>query len=354
MDVEAGNTIPQCDILGMGNPLLDISSTVDSSFVSKYKLKMGNAVLAEKEHMPMYQELQKMSTVEYIPGGATLNSIRMAQWAGLRPGATAYLGCIGNDSEGKRMQDQLQSEGVHGEFRIDPDEKTGTCAVCIVDNERSLVANLAAANKYQESHFKEVGAKLATRARVIYSAGFFLTVSPGTMLEAARITAQTGALFTMNLSAEFIVEFFAEPLSKVLALTDIVFGNETEAAVYAKVNGLEDKSPGAVAKHLACKVPLDKPGRMRTAVITCGADHTTLARSDGLYMEVPVSNLEKGKIVDVNAAGDSFVGGFLAALVAGKDLISCVENGHRCSRYIIQQSGCSLNNLKFSDTIYSA
>jgi len=352
MDSEAGKSAPQCDILGMGNPLLDISSPVDAAFAEKYKIKMGAAVLAEKDHMPMYGELQAMSSVEYIPGGATLNTIRMAQWAGSRPGATAYIGCIGNDSEGKRMQAQLAGEGVHAEFRIDPDEKTGTCAVCIQDSERALVANLAAANKYQEAHFKEVGAKLAMRARIIYSAGFFLTVSPDTMLAAARITAQTGALFTMNLSAEFIVQFFGEPLAKVLALTDIVFGNEDEAAAYAKANKLEDSSPAAVARHLACKVPLDKPGRQRVAVITCGASHTTLARGDGLYMEIPVPPLAKEKIVDVNAAGDSFVGGFLASLQDGKDYASCVENGHRCSRFIIQQSGCSLGNEKFSDTVF--
>lgn len=348
----AGASLPQCDILGMGNPLLDISSVVDPSFIKKYELKMGNACLAEKQHMPMYEEMQKMDSVEYIPGGATLNTIRVAQWAGGRTGATAYIGCIGNDENGKRMQSQLKAEGIYGAFRTDADEATGTCAVCVVDNERSLVANLAAANKYQESHFTEVGRQLAMRARIIYSAGFFLTVSPSTMLEAARITSQTGALFTMNLSAEFIVQFFAEAMGKCMALCDIVFGNETEAAAYAKANGLASDTPAAVARHLACNVPFEKPGRQRVAVITCGADHTVLARGDGLFIEVPVAKLEKERIVDVNAAGDSFVGGFLAALQDGKDYVSCIENGHRCSRFIIQRSGCNLGAQVFSDVVY--
>ena len=32
---------------------------------------------------------------------------------------------------------------------VDADAPTGTCATCILDGERSLVANLAAANNYK-------------------------------------------------------------------------------------------------------------------------------------------------------------------------------------------------------------
>ena len=34
-------------------------------------------------------------------------------------------------------------------YSVDPSTPTGTCAVCIVGGERSLVANLAAANNYK-------------------------------------------------------------------------------------------------------------------------------------------------------------------------------------------------------------
>ena len=32
---------------------------------------------------------------------------------------------------------------------VDEDAPTGTCATCVMDGERSLVANLAAANNYK-------------------------------------------------------------------------------------------------------------------------------------------------------------------------------------------------------------
>jgi len=37
----------------MGNPLLDISATVDEAFLAKYELKANDAILAEDKHMAM-------------------------------------------------------------------------------------------------------------------------------------------------------------------------------------------------------------------------------------------------------------------------------------------------------------
>merc|ERR1711865_628521 len=67
-------------LLGMGNPLLDISAVVDQKFLDKWDLKMNNAILAEPKHVEMYKELVDKFQVEYVAGGATQNSIRVAQW----------------------------------------------------------------------------------------------------------------------------------------------------------------------------------------------------------------------------------------------------------------------------------
>ena len=54
-------------ILGMGNPLLDISATVDEALLKKYSLKANDAILYEKEDL--YDELlakHKVETVQTI------------------------------------------------------------------------------------------------------------------------------------------------------------------------------------------------------------------------------------------------------------------------------------------------
>ena len=82
-------------ILGMGNPLLDISATVDTAMLEKYSLKANDAILYEKEDL--YEEMLEKHSVDYIAGGATQNSIRVAQWllSDLGKESVAYFGCVG-------------------------------------------------------------------------------------------------------------------------------------------------------------------------------------------------------------------------------------------------------------------
>ena len=70
----------QGSILGLCNPLLDISAEVPIEFLEKYGCTLNNAILAEEKHIALYEELVAAYPVQYIAGGATQNSIRVAQW----------------------------------------------------------------------------------------------------------------------------------------------------------------------------------------------------------------------------------------------------------------------------------
>ena len=90
-------------ILGMCNPLLDISANVPMEVLEKYGVKLNNAILAEESHIPLYDEIINDFPVEYIAGGAGQNSIRVAQWMLQVPGSTAFFGAIGDDENGSRL-----------------------------------------------------------------------------------------------------------------------------------------------------------------------------------------------------------------------------------------------------------
>ena len=80
MSASSSSSVQPGVLLGMGNPLLDISTAVKTEFIEKYGLKANDAILYEKEDI--YDDLKKDygSTIEHIAGGATQNSIRVAQW----------------------------------------------------------------------------------------------------------------------------------------------------------------------------------------------------------------------------------------------------------------------------------
>ena len=51
----------------------------------------------------------------------------------------------------------------------------------------------------------------------------------------------------------------------------------------------------------------------------------------------PVNPLKDDQIVDTNGAGDAFAGGFVGALVAGKNLDESILAGHALARAGVQQ-----------------
>ncbi|GMN51053.1 hypothetical protein TIFTF001_020207 [Ficus carica] len=322
---EHSNPAPMANegiLLGMGNPLLDISAVVDEEFLKKY------------------DDLVKNYNVEYIAGGATQNSIRVAQWMLQIPGATGYIGSIGKDKFGEEMKKNSKLAGVNVQYYEDESAPTGTCAVCVVGGERSLIANLSAANCYKSDHLKQPeNWALVEKAKYFYIAGFFLTVSPESILLVAEHAAANNKVFMMNLSAPFICEFFKDAQEKVLPYMDYVFGNETEARTFARVRGWETENVEEIAVKIS-QLPKASGTHKRITVITQGADPVVVAE-DGKVKLFPVILLPKEKLVDTNGAGDAFVGGFLSQLIQEKPIEDCVRAGCYAANVIIQRSGCT-------------
>jgi len=327
-------------LVGLCNPLLDISASTGNDVLKKYDLKAGNAILAEAKHLPLYEEIISNYQVSYIAGGAGQNSIRAAQWMLQVPHATGYIGCIGNDDFGKKLKEAAEQDGVTTHYLVDKDTATGTCAVLVIDKERSLVANLAAANNYKKNHFDSQDIQsVIQKANFFYTTGFFLTVSPDTQVALGKHAAETNKYFMMNLSAPFLINFFWEPMSKVLPYTDVVFSNESEAETLGTKLGW-----GTNLEEIALKLadwPKENKSRTRMVIFTQGANQTIVCKDGKIHKFSPVK-CPKDEIVDVNGAGDSFVGGFLSRFVQGKSIEECVAAGHYCAWECIRRSG----NLK--------
>ncbi|KAL8504483.1 hypothetical protein ACS0TY_015880 [Phlomoides rotata] len=327
-------------LLGMGNPLLDISAVVDQEFLDKYDVQLNNAILAEEKHVPMYDEMSSKFKVEYIAGGATQNSIRIAQWMLQIPGATSYMGSIGKDKYGEEMKKNAKDAGINVHYYED-DKPTGTCAVCVLGGERSLIANLSAANCYKPDHLKKPeNWALVEKAKYYYMAGFFLTVSPESIMLVAEHAHANNKVFATNLSAPFICEFFKDVQLKVLPYCDYVFGNETEARTFSKVHGWDTDNVEEIALKIS-QLPKASETRKRFAVITQGADPVVVAEN-GKVQLLPVTPLPKEKLIDTNGAGDAFVGGFLAQLILGKPVEESVRAGCYAANVVIQRSGCTV------------
>ncbi|KAJ2060154.1 adenosine kinase [Coemansia sp. S146] len=325
-------------LVGFCNPLLDISAVVDDNLLEQYKLKANDAILASPEHLPLFPTLIDSYEAKFLPGGAGQNALRGAQLL-LPADSAVFVGAVGEDDYAQKLKGAAEKAGLRTNYMVNKDKPTGTCALLITGPNRSMVANLSAAETYQFSHIAEPSNwKLIEQAKVFYITGFFFTVSPETIDAVAKHALENGKTFTMNISAPFVPQFYKEAVEKTIPYIDILFGNETEAAALAAAFDFGTDDIKVIAKRVA-DLPRagDKP---RTVVLTQGAQSTVVATSDSdevrVYAVSPVPNNEIG---DTNGAGDAFVAAFLAQHILGQPIDVCVEAGHWLGGEVVRQIG---------------
>jgi len=216
---------------------------------------------------------------------------------------------------------------------------TGTCAVLINGGERSLMANLAAAEKYKISWTESAEVQAAIKAaEMYYIAGFVLTHSADSIMHVCKHSRDNGKTMIMNTSAPFLwqVPPFLAAFKEAWEYLDIVVGNESEAEAMGQAFGFAEKDVKGIAQA-AAKLPKKNASKPRMVVITQGSLATVVATPDSVQ-EFPVPS--GVKVVDTNGAGDAFCGGFFAGLMQGKSVEDSVNCGHYTAGVLIQRSGC--------------
>lgn len=238
------------------------------------------------------------------------------------------------------MEKANKEAGLRAVYRYDEKEPTGRCGVIITGHDRSMCTDLAAANCYKIEHLKE-NWELVKNAKVYFVGGYHLTVSVPAVMALAEEAAKEDKVFMLSLSAPFIPQFFKDQLDQTAPYWDYVVGNETEATSYADSHDLKTHDITAIAKHLA-NLPKENSKRKRVVIVTQGTDPTIVAtQGEDKVKEFPVHAIAKSEICDTTGAGDAFAGGFLAGLVEGKPLETCIDMGSWLAKLSIKQLGPS-------------
>uniref|UniRef100_A0A1A9W5F3 Adenosine kinase n=1 Tax=Glossina brevipalpis TaxID=37001 RepID=A0A1A9W5F3_9MUSC len=327
-------------VVSFGNPLLDIVAIVDNEFLEKYNLRPDNAILAKDEHMVLYKDLVEKYNPNYMAGGAAQNTLRVCQWILQKPKVTTFFGCVGKDNYANILEEKAIQDGLNVRYQYTVDAPTGTCAVLISNGHRSLCANLAAATQFNMEHFeKPENQELWKNATYFYISGFFLAVNANIVKQVARHAYESKNTFIMNLSASFVVQQFKESLMDLMPYVSILFGNEDEVRLFAREFNWHTKDLRVIGQKL---MTLEKANceDVRIVIITQGPQ-PVLVFEGCTIREFPVQKLNPEQIVDTTAAGDAFVGGFLAQYIQNKAMDTCISCGIWAASQIIQRIGCT-------------
>lgn len=343
-------------ILGLCNPLLDVTAYVEQELLDKYGLKANNVILAGEEHKNLCKELVEKYPVEYTAGGSAQNVMRIAAGVLKQQKVDArvmFSGCISDDEFGSLMSKKAQEDGVIVNYSICKTEPTGTCAVCLTEQgkNRSLCAFLGASQKFSDQHLKDNWDELVANTGIIYISGFLIAVSPASFHLLGEHVAKSenkSKRFCLNLSAPYVSAVFGSEIEKVMKYVDVLFGNDDEALAYAQHKKWDTTNIEEIATRIAQdeKVKTDV-GRL--VIITQGERPIICAQQvvEGGDSKVQISHFEcepipDNEMVDSNGAGDSFAGAFLSQYMQGAPLDYCFKVGSYAAREVIKLSGMAV------------
>ena len=256
----------------------------------------GVGLLFTMPRLPRAGQTVLASTMTYIDGGKAAGQAM----AITRLHAKAELiSAIGTDALGDRLHAWLVREnvGMTGLARLEGESSMLAAVEVDAEGENSIVVALNALAAFRPDHVAEHRSVIVDSSLCLVS----LEVPIDTAIEALRIARAAGVTTVLNPAPAPPPERAAE----LIALSDVITPNETEAAELVGAPG----SPEALAVRLL------ELGAGSVAM-TLGADGVLFADADGLT-RVPAPFVPPAAIVDTAGAGDGFNAAFCVALTRG-------------------------------------
>ncbi|WP_455815444.1 ribokinase [Pseudomonas graminis] len=232
----------------------------------------------------------------------------------------AFIACVGEDDIGERIRQQL----IHDRIDVSPVEavagdSTGVALIFVNGEGENTIGIHAGANAALTP------ARVEQHQQVIADAAALLMQleSPlESVLAAAKIAHQHQTQVILNPAPA------TELSDELLSLVDMITPNETEAQILTgvAVNSDEDAARAAAVLH-------DKG--IHTVLITLGSRGVWLSEQ-GKGQRIPGFRVEA---VDTIAAGDTFNGALITALIEQRPMAEAVRFAHAAAAIAVTRRG---------------
>jgi sugar/nucleoside kinase (ribokinase family) len=290
------------DVVGLGNPLVDVLANVEEDFLVRNDLTKGIMHLIDRERKDQLLEQFEGKELVTEVGGSAPNTISTLALLGAK---TALAGSIGKDTYGGIFSEKIEEKSIDSFLSL-KNEDTGVCVIPITpDKERTMNTYLGACREYTE---EDLPAEQITNCRIFYFTGYMWDTDnqKKAITRAIRLAREAGALIAFDIADPFAAERHRQDFLDLIADTaDIVFANAQEAQ-FLKHAKLADENTVCDDAHFL--------GRLcEIAVVKDGPRHTHVISSSDL-VKVPSFTC---CVEDTTGAGDNFAAGFLYGLIKG-------------------------------------
>ncbi len=253
-----------------------------------------------------------------VPGGKGANQAVAAARLGA---SVAMVGCVGDDAYGEQLRTALLAEGIDCQAvtRIDG-ESTGVALIVVDDSSQNAIVIVAGGNGHVTASVVDSFDALLSGAEVIICQLEVPLDTVGHVLKRGHELGKTVILNPAPASGPLPAEWFA--------WIDYLIPNESEATALTGLPVDSTASADAAASALL-KAGVSK------VIVTLG-EQGALFASPSRSEHFPAPKVQP---VDTTAAGDTFVGGFAAALADGKSESDAIRFGQVAAALSVTRSG---------------
>jgi len=312
------------DVIGIGNPLVDLLLKVNDNTLMELNLKKGTSHFLSEEELKKVEEKIKEHDIKIAPGDSTANTL--VGIAGLG-GKVCFCGKVGEDKHGAYYEETLTKAGVAHRLAKIPGI-TGKCISFITpDTERTFAVHLGACTQLLKEDLFEEDIK---NSKYLHLTGYQLEdpTLRETAIHAMDIAKSNGVKISMDLADPSLVRrCHTDLLNFVKTYADIVFVNEDEA------KALTELEPSDAVHEIAKMVDI--------AIVKIGKEGSFIKQGEMLY------KIEgfKANAVDTTGAGDMYAAGFLFGLTKGYELDKCGKIGSYAASKIVEIIGARMETV---------
>ena len=251
-------------------------------------------------------------------GGKGANQAVAAARLGM---ATDFIACIGNDGIGQAMKKTFAEDGINTDTVVAiENEMSGVALIQVAASGENSIVIAGGANAYLDDKLVE---KFAANIEQADALLMQLETPMSGILAAAKLAKQSGTEVILNPAP-------AQPLSdELLSLLDIITPNETEAEI---LTGIQVKDEASARQAAAV---FHQKG-ISLVLITLGAKGVFVSEKGGNAQLVAGFRVQA---VDTTAAGDTFNGALLTALLEDKPLAQAIRFAHAAAAISVTRNG---------------
>lgn len=275
-------------------------------------------LVARAQRLPRAGETLAGESFATVPGGKGANQAVAAARLGA---SVAMIGNVGDDAYGQQMRQALLDEQIDCQgVAVCPGVSSGLALIVVDASSQNSIVIIPGGNGQLLPESVQAFDAMLQGAEVIICQ---LEVPPQTVaytLELGRALGKTVILNPAPCTGPL-------PLNWHSAI-DYLIPNESEAQALTGLPVIDLTSAEVAASHL-------RSLGVKNVIVTLGAQGALFASAQGMrHFPAPVV-----QPVDTTAAGDTFVGGFAAALARGVEEGEAIAFGQRAAALSVTRAG---------------